>query len=397
VTQTFRTMRMRLGLAATATLSLVATSATYMPRAAAEGGPSGSAEDPSSDLASKNQPKAPSFDPGPNVGATEAGAPSDEQRGLAVQLRVELADGCGTSARFLERLTSRLGSFRFVEQGATHIVRARVVANPNGSYRATVTLQFPDRHVSGRVVVASDCSDAIEALALITAVALDPTGADGSPSPHPRRKGADASPPRVAAKPSPAADGPITLSRATAEPTPSTENRRVVLGVAFEPVVYRGISPNWLTGFDLSLRLMQRRAGAFAPSMRLSLGYAAERGIAVHGGVADFALASAQLDLCPGQALWPAAELRGCGLVHSGFIRANGRATEAPETHVRPILGLGAALELVLLPHVRWGIPVRFQLFFPTTRDTFAFDPEAFHRVSGVLFGASAGLEARFR
>ncbi|HEY5961871.1 MAG TPA: hypothetical protein VIV60_35170 [Polyangiaceae bacterium] len=323
---------------------------------------------------------------------------------LIVKLDVKLPPNCGTSVQFLERLSSRLRDVRFAELGATQALRAEVRRIGQIGYRGTMTLTFPDGHAASRAVDASDCGDATEALALIAAVAIDPSNADTSPIPRAARDDAVAKRPSTAEAPR-AKDATPPTSHPSSSPVPQTTispssdpKPKPMLGVGAAGATYVGVSPGWLAGADFSVRLSQHRRNGFAPAIRLGFGYSAEQGVVAPGGVADFRLLSGQLDLCGWQASgYSVIELRACGLMHAAILTAQGHATDSPQVRHRPLLGFGAALELVLLPHARWGLPVRFQGFVPTTRDVFAFDPNAFHRVSGLLFGATAGAEVRFQ
>jgi hypothetical protein len=308
---------------------------------------------------------------------------------LVLHFTIEPASECGKLDDFPNRLRSRLTNVQFDEQGITHELQARVVpSDTKHGYRAQLTLTFPDGHRTVRSVETADCNEAIEALALIAAVAIDPSNADLSPTPRPPDLPPQASPLRRALAP--------RIIHGVVTPVPPTEpSRALAVGVA--AAAFHGISPRWLLGFDTNLRLAFQRGAWWSPSLRLGFGYSAERGVVAQGGIADFTLLSTEFDGCLAPIAGRLVEVRWCGLLQAGRLSATGRSTEAPRTRHRPLVAIGAAGEVVVFPRARWGIPLRVQAAIPTNRDVFAFDPYAFHRVSGVLFGATAGFEARFQ
>ncbi len=315
---------------------------------------------------------------------------------LAVRFELEFPDGCGTLAQFSERLQARLIGIRLTEHGAERTVLARIESVADGRYRATMALLHPNGRAAERAVAANSCAEAIEALTLITAVALEPLAV----APEPSNAAAASSPPQLPnTKPVSDIAQSSNAHDFTGQPAGGamTSSDATVFGFGAAYAAFRGQSPGLLNGVDLSARVMRRSWLKLSPSVRLGLAYAVKRGYAAEGGVADFAFASSTLDLCPGQALWDVAELRACALLLGGVVVANGRATLAPESHSRPFFALGATVEVVLLPHRSLGVPIRFSSALPTSRDRYAFDPAAFYRVPAVTLGLTVGLEARFR
>lgn len=324
---------------------------------------------------------------------------------LAVRLELDLPEGCGTLNGFVERLRARIDRIRFAEEGVNRIVQARIESNSVGAYRATMTLRYPDGHSSSRIVDALNCNDAVEALALITAVTLDPLGSgvtDHAASPVDGvRRTQDATDSQTgpltpaAKRASPKESASSAAQGSTAPVTHSAPRLGVGIGAAFSS--FRGPSPGLLEGFELSVLVLQRRPSPLSFSARLGVSYTVNTGVLAPGGVADFSLTSAVLDLCPVQQSWTAIELRACGVTHAGLLIAKGRATESAQSHHRPTLAFGTSGQLTWLPWEFLAVPLRAHLAFPIGRDTFAFDPLAFYRVPSVSYNVTAGLEARFR
>jgi hypothetical protein len=316
---------------------------------------------------------------------------------LATRLELDLPVGCGTLGLFVERLRARSDRIRFADQGANRIVQARITSDASGTFRATMTLSYPDGHSSSRIIEASSCNEAIEALALVTAVTLDPLSVSpGINQPTPRPTKSDRPEPSKWVEPNAARTLPTPERHRPQKPPPAGPGE-TILGVGVSFAAYRGPSPGWLKGFEPNIRVMRSSQMIFSPSIRLGFSYAENRGITATGGIADFALASTTIDLCPWQVLLHAVEMRSCALLHAGIVIAQGRVTHQPESHRRPFWALGASGEVIVTPSKSFGFPIRATASIPVVRDTYAFDPATFYVVPGITYGITAGLEIRFR
>jgi hypothetical protein len=325
---------------------------------------------------------------------------------LAVRLELDLPNGCGNLTGFVDRLRTRLDRIQFSEAGANRVVQARIEAASEDRYRATMTLRYPDGRSSSRIVDANSCEDALEALALITAVTLDPLSVASKEAPVDEQPD-PAQAPRRAAEGSHAktSDQRNTVVAATPSPKKTIQetaltqgtDERTGFGVGVAYTAFRGPAPGTLSGIEFSLGMAQRSRHALALSARLGLCYAMNSGVVAQGGIADFSLASVVLDLCPLQHTSAIVELRACGVVHAGLITAEGRATQDPESHRRPLLAFGSSAQLTWVAWNFLALPLRAHLAFPTNHDTFGFYPVAFYRIPVMSYNVTAGLEARFR
>ena len=319
---------------------------------------------------------------------------SSQAEPFPTRLELELPVGCGSPATFVDSLHARSTRIRFTERGADRTVLARVTAESNGLFRATMTLLYPDGHSSSRIIEANTCAEAVEALALVTAVALDPLSITTSgipsaafpaaPSPTPlkqesRRKLAPRS-----------SHSPIEKPHAEVDSDP-------FFGVGASFTAFRGPAPSWLKAVEPSVRWISGGASGLVPSVRVGFAYGESRGVSAGGGVADFKLTSLMADLCPAQLRHAAFELRGCAVLHAGLVFAHGRLTETPESHRRQYWAAGGSIEVAVLPSKSLAIPVRAMALAPLIRDAYAFSPEVFYRVPVATFGFSTGLEVRFR
>ena len=109
--------------------------------------------------------------------STAAGAAAQANRTRA-RLTVDAATGCATEAAIIERVRERSHAITFAQHGGPSL-RAAVVAEPDGKVAAQLSLHADGRR-SERRLAANSCKEAIEALALLIVLALDPS-TEGAP------------------------------------------------------------------------------------------------------------------------------------------------------------------------------------------------------------------------
>jgi hypothetical protein len=315
---------------------------------------------------------------------------------LRVRFELEFPEGCGNPTEFDVALRARLTGVRLEEQGAERTVLARIEGEADGTYRASMTLVEPAYRAASRVVTTSSCAEAVDALALITAVTLEPLVVANPPSDDGKRAGnveVVGAPPANGSEGNRSGSG-IGEPRVT-QALPSSHSTVFGFGAAY--AAFYGQTPSLLNGFELNARVMKYTSSGFLPAIRLGLAYSSERGYKTNGGVADFSLTSATIDFCLGRGLGTFLEFRGCALGLGGLVASRGRVTLAPENHRRPFFAPGVTAEATLVPYPAIGIPLRLVAAIPTSRDHYAFEPVVFYTVPVVTFGLSVGLEARFR
>jgi len=315
-----------------------------------------------------------------------------------VELRYAAPQGCPTRAAFIDEVAARIR--RPIEW---------VQAKPD--FLIVVTLEQTDARATGRLEVvrrgseptlreftASVCAEVGSALALVTALTLDPNArTDALPAPS-------AEPPRpVAEPPAPAAAPPVPASPA---PAPSPEIPPPAAPLAGAKSSYAawlgpaagvaiGYAAEPLVTFGLSLGVRTVSKGAFSPSLQLTplWGKTGTTGPSATGG--SFAWALARLEACPTQLpLAPSLELVPCAAAEAGQLSARGSAPQIEAVSAdRWWFAGGVTLSLHLtLGH--WFARLGAQGLFPATRDDFVFlQPEQdVHQASAFVYGATLGL-----
>jgi hypothetical protein len=305
-----------------------------------------------------------------------------ESREVRASLEVRAPEGCGARAPLIERVERRSERIRFVEPGAgVRRVRAEVRAAAAKDYRATLSLWTQDGRELVRELRAQDCAEAFDALALVIAVSLDPDAdlrPDPPEKPAPRQTGERSAAQAATPRETNAAATPNSPGRSSADPELNADADRGVEPASagrawtYAPTpsfgvlasVRSGPAPMALPGFGL---FVHRRGNFEAES-----------------GVADFELDTLRLDACPvgfGQA-----ELRAylCLEAELGRLVAAGSATVDGQEETRPWRSLGAAALATYSPISALELGLLGAVEHPLVRDTFQFEPEAFHEVGVV-------------
>ncbi|HEY0468531.1 MAG TPA: hypothetical protein VGC79_30260, partial [Polyangiaceae bacterium] len=257
------------------------------------------------------------------------------------------------------------------------------------------------------------CSEAVEAVALIIAVTLDPTSIDASAA----RATTDASKgsaaavgannsanenasnasaqPRSAQKTSPRAGGESGAENESGSGTPSWSRPSFGLQLAAEAVF--GVAPGVMPGVALYGIAGFDRPSLWSPSIMLGVRHAWRTEIQEPGGSASFMLDAATFDVCPVRFRWRAIQARPCGSLLFGRLIARGEQTFNPAAEsVRPFWVIGAAAIVTADLPARILVSARFALGANLVRDSFEFTPALFHEVPPLSGAAGLGLGIRW-
>jgi hypothetical protein len=319
----------------------------------------------------------------------------------------------------------RSDKIRFRSNESTLVVDARISPLANGRLKATMALRRRDGTVLTRTIQAGNCEQAIDALALVTAVTLDPsavvrddparTDNDGG-RPVSRTEGGAV--PRTDAlgdKPvtqnvdaPPTREKPSTVTetkgeneeRPTESPSsqaPSERDANLEWALDLSVLGHRGAAPGWMLGAEFGFGMSLLRDSMLSPSLRLGLAQTQRNDVRAEGGLADFSLSLMVLDGCPLRASLAPLELRTCAVLEVGRMASSGHQTVKPEAHQRLWLATGAGAELSLRLARHWAVGLQGRSVFPLIRDTYQFAPAAFHDTPVAVLAAQAGLSYRFQ
>jgi hypothetical protein len=255
-----------------------------------------------------------------------------------------------------------------------------------GGNKGTLTLDAPGSVPTNRQVSAADCEQVVSALALMTALAIDPNASTAAvPDARPTTP---ESPPGAVPPPAPSSEParPVSLS---------TSRWRVEAGVTLEAM--GGAAPEPLVFVRPLVEIGARIATRPGPAFRLSGGLG-RRVVREADGGAEFTLLGARLEGCPLRV--PMARtllVSSCLAIDAGRLEVVGVGVTPAERVVRPWIAPGVTGRL------QWAIvdvlvaEISGALLFPLVQDRFFVNADTtLHRTPAVTGAAAVGLGVRF-
>jgi hypothetical protein len=298
----------------------------------------------------------------------------------AIRLTYDAYAGCPSEAQFVGDVTARTDRARRV--GADEPARAfdvRVRAE-DGESRGVLQITSLDGTVSLRDVTGETCAAVVSALALMTALAIDPraataidppatTGAtpqirsapDASnvpiepPARGPSRGGTPSggSTPRAASAPPPgASDATESETESDSDEPTSPTSRRMRWAVGVDGQTLAGFVPNWGLGGGVFADLASEGSGVFAPSLRASAFAVATNAPFTAGVGSLITWLYARIEACPIRLpLADSLAIRVCAALDAGILRSEGIRLANANTETRPWFAPGA------LGRAQWALP----------------------------------------
>ncbi len=334
-----------------------------------------------------------------------AAEPSEPVATASLELDADAS--CATQTVLISRVRSRSPRARFVDDGSGLAIRVQISTTSSGAAAGKVTLANPGTTPSIRHVLARSCSEAVDAVALIIAVTLDPTSMAARDTPTASKGDAAA-----AADTSSSADGNAQPRAAQESASPSAggasvaENEsgfvtpprsRASFGLQLAMDAFFGVAPGVMPGVALYAIAGFDRPSLWSPSVALGVRHAWRSELQEPGGNASFTLDALTLDACPVRFRWRAIQARPCGSLLFGRLVALGEQTFNPAAEsLRPfwVIG-GAALVTADLP-ARILVSARFALGANLVRDSFEFTPALFHEIPPLSAAAGVGIGMRW-
>lgn len=306
---------------------------------------------------------------------------------MTASLELVSPPGCGTQGELAQAIRARSDRIR-IEPNPPEPRALRVEIREGGAGLTTVlSLTQPNGRRSTRTLRASSCAEALDAAALVAAVSLDPSASTAPivdappPATPPTPTAAPVCPPCERVKPPPAA-----------EPAPHVD---VSASVTFDAI--GGPAPEVMPGFGAAVLIAYERGSVLSPAVRLAYSHFARGSFQATGGVADFALDTGTIELCPLRAEAGPLRVYPCLLrVTGGELRASGSDTLGPVSRGRPWWELGASLATFVYPSRSLELGFTIAFGWPLVRDTFQFEPLEFHRVSALALTGGLGAGVRF-
>ncbi|HEY3498386.1 MAG TPA: hypothetical protein VGK73_27015 [Polyangiaceae bacterium] len=291
--------------------------------------------------------------------------------------------GCGSRAELVTRITRRSERVRIDTEASPRRLRVEI-AGDGERFAARLELEQPSGRRSSRTLAASSCDEALEAVALVAALSLDPTAKTAPEAELPQ-----AVPTSTATLPPPAPQ-----LEPAAPPAESAETIHFRASLSLLGSAVWGPAPAALPGVGLSTALGLERDSIFAPALRLTYVHFGRGGFIPDEGVgeASFQLDQGSLELCPLRLGGRRAAVAPCLLATGGRLLATGSGAVEVQRHSRPWWVLGGSVWGVLRPGGALELSLAAWLGIPLIRDTFQFDPAEPAHVVHEVPGVSAGL-----
>lgn len=341
---------------------------------------------------------------------------SAEARAQTQPIRIDYQthEGCPDAAAFLDEITRRTSLPRVAAPGEQALeVEVRIAQRDTGSVGRIVLRTSGSARA--RSVDGGTCGEVVSALALITALAVDPRAAPslspGAPAPTPPAPDAPApaplnAPPQPAPLGAPSGATPFLSPTAppfrswpTAPTAPPPTPAIWALGA--RAAASFAVAPRPLFGGGL---FVERRSEAgIEPAIRLSFELSATGSFDVGPGGVSFVRGIGRIDGCV-FAWRPARRVRlvPCAGAEGGFLLGEGiRRGQIVKVNqaVVPWLGIGILPRLAIDVGVAGFLEAQGGPVFPLVRRTFHFaNPEVrIHEVPPVTATATLGLGFHFR
>lgn len=296
-------------------------------------------------------------------------AAAEELGPILLSYRAE--PGCPEVADFQRRVELRSSHVHFVDEGS-HDRELLIRLSRQGEFtRGELRLIEKDGSLRQRSVRFTTCAEAVEGLALITAVSLDPHAQLQPEPPSTDEPLAEPAPPKRTPRtvPTPVQAPPRPTARA---PVPNTgRGLELALGVEFATVFQ--LLPAAAFGASGFVDIGSSRQSWFAPLVRLTVSHLERRGIREPGFDANFALTLATLSVCPVKLDTGLFTLRPCGFASGGLLRGWGSNTSDARAgqSVFGAWGAAGALGLRLTPGVELALTLASAATL--TRDAYVF------------------------
>jgi hypothetical protein len=310
------------------------------------------------------------------------------QEPAVTRLEYRVPEGCPAVAEFERRVHLRSARIRFLNTGDAPRALYVQISTNSGASIGTLRLVESDGSDHRRGFQATSCEDAVDGLALIAAVALDPEGAAGlAPTPPPP-------PPPPPPKPAPRVAGP---EMPVLEPI-ALRVRGGNIGVGGSAI--DGLLPRTIGGLYFSGELDLEYRDWLAPAIRLSATLPLrESDFGGADGSAKFSMVTTRLEVCPVRLGSPKANVRPCVSGAIAIIGSTGVNALYAGSEVRPVWIPGLSVvaswrflgRLALFLNAGIGAPMpRYEYVFrahdPTQPNVelFSTKPEVVHAGAGL-------------
>jgi hypothetical protein len=319
-----------------------------------------------------------------------SGAAAEQPYETPVRIEYAAPGGCPDEAELTSRIRQRLARARFAEPGEmARTFRLRVTSRPDRSLAQVEFVDADGTHVS-RAIGAKTCDEVVNAIALVTALAMDARASDETP-PEPV-----AAPPPPEPAPAPVAPSPAPL------PAPPTRAREPESRLRWDAGAGVGLATGYAPEPAAGLHLFGEVA-ADQGALRLSAAHADSGTITAGADRTRFRFWGGRLEGCPLRfALAEPIALSPCAGLDAGALRGEGLpgpgvvvTREATELWLAAVAVARAQLGVEDFLLIEAQIDVRF----PLLRHEFVLETpdRRVHEVPALALGAALAVGFRLR
>jgi hypothetical protein len=327
------------------------------------------------------------------LGVSASAAPPDETE--PIRLEYTAPAGCPDASEFGRRVFGRTSKARAAEDAEAARTFIVVIETSGTETQGSLVVREDGMSTLARRVSGKNCDEVSRALALATALAIDPEAALETPEPIPSDAGtagagaASSTPDAAQETPKPPIDPPPP------DKTTTAESERIAL--LFGPSAAFGLAPNPSFGASVGLEWNSpiARSSAFGGEFVFLTGAKNE----VSGAKSSFVFAFARPYACPvGVPLGASVGLLPCVALQLGAVVARGSELENPESETRFWAAGELALRLDIAFSEEWFMDLSGGAIFPFTRYQFVFrTPEtAIYDIPAVAAGFGLRVGRRF-
>lgn len=327
---------------------------------------------------------------------------------VAARLELEAAPSCATWPALVAGVARRSSRIRLVTTTtATPSLFASLRSAADGSLVAELLVVNAGGRRAQRRLLAPSCAEAVDALALVIAITLDPASVTaGGEDSTAKRPADEASAPELA-EPAKADAARVNagenqprrakreLNDEAAQGVPASPGAMDVrlhwrVGAAF--VAASGPAPQLMPGLGLGLLAAWERTGLLSPAARVSAAHYWLSGLRETDGTADFQLDAGSVDVCPIRLRGGPLAIRACANVQAGRMLASGSRTFSARSKSRPFVVLGGSSLVTASLPAGFEAGASLAVGRALVEDEYVFANRVFYRVPQLSLGFGLGF-----
>jgi hypothetical protein len=312
----------------------------------------------------------------PRIAASQ---PSEEP----VRVEYQGPPVCPSESAFFDAVLARTPRARRAPDSAPARTFVVDLKSSNDESTGRLLIRAVDGTSTEREVTGDTCDEVVSALALITALAVDPSAVTR---------------PMALAKPAAPSEAPVRASAGeTAAPVAPSDDRRWHLAMNIDASAATGAAPRALIGPSAVVQIILPKSLGLAPSIHLGFELASTGDVDQNGPTASFSSTLGRLELCPNWWTWGSMNLEPCALLEAGALSGSGSNVVPSRSNTHAWIAAGAVGRAEWFFYRAIFLDLEGGLRVPFYRTSFFFEPNTpIYETSPVGGLVGVGLGARF-